>query len=74
MTSKDVLYKRLCTAVGEEFTRDRFIWFFQMFCERYHRPDLINAKQLTTDDVILFSQYAQYDLRFDNPTPLKPPI
>ena len=74
MTSKDVLYRRLCTAVGQTFTRDRFIWFFQRFCELYHRPDLITAKQLSTDDILLFSQYAQYDLRLDKPVPLKPPI
>ena len=74
MTSKNVIYQRLCTAVGEEFTYDRFMWFFQRFCELYRRPDLIKAKQLSTDDILLFSQYAQYDLRFDEPVPINPPI
>ena len=74
MTSKAVLYKRLCTAVGEELKYDQFRWFFKRFCEVYQRPDLISAKQLDEEDVILFSQYAQYDLRFDNPVPINPPI
>ena len=74
MTSKNVIYQRLCTAVGEEFTYDRFQWFFQRFCELYRRPDLITVKQLSTDDILLFSQYAQYDLRFDEPIPINPPI
>ena len=74
MTSKTVLYKRLCTAIGEELNYDQFRWFFKRFCEVYHRPDLVSAKQLTTGDVFLFSQYAQYDLRFDKPVPLSPPI
>ena len=74
MTSKAVLYKRLCTAVGEELKYDQFRWFFKRFCEVYNRPDLISAKQLEAEDVLLFSQYAQYDLRFKKPVPINPPI
>ena len=74
MTSKAVLYKRLCTAVGEELKYDQFRWFFKHFCDVYNRPDLISVKQLDEEDVILFSHYAQYDLRFDNPVPINPPI
>ena len=74
MTSKRVLYKRLCTAVGEQFTYDRFIWFFQRFCELYNKPELITAKRIPPEDVLLFSHYAQYDLRFDKPVPINTPI
>ena len=74
MTSKAVLYKRICTAIGEEIAYDQFRWFFKSFCEVYDRPDLVSVKQLSNDDVLLFSQYAQYDLRFDNPTPIDPQI
>ena len=74
MTSKRVLYKRLCTAVGEQFAYDRFIWFFQRFCELYNRPKLITAKRIPPADVLLFSHYAQYDLRFDKPVPINTQI
>ncbi len=74
MISKTVLYQRLCTAIGEELNYDQFRWFFKRFCEVYHRPDLVSAKRLTTEDVFLFSQYAQYDLRFDKPVPISTPI
>ena len=74
MISKAILYKRLCTALGEEIKYDQFRWFFKRFCEVYNRPDLINLHQISTDDVLLFSQYAQYDLRLENPVPINPPI
>ena len=69
MTPKKILCKRLSTAVGHDLTLD-FPWFFRYFCEKAHRDDLRTKKTLSEQDVIAFSQFCGYDLRFPIPLPL----
>ena len=69
MISKKLLCKRLSSAVGRDLTND-FPWLFRYFCEKTHRQDLRTTKQLSEQDVIAFSQFCGYDLRFPIPLPL----
>ena len=70
MTSKAILYKRLCVALSKTITKSDFTWFFGYFCEREHRDDLRHAKTLSEPDVLHFSRFCGYDLRFPIPLPL----
>jgi len=74
MYKDPVVWTQGSQLLGEEIKYDQFGWFFQRFCEVYNRPDLINLHQISTDDVLLFSQYAGYDLRFKKPVPIPSPI
>ena len=69
MIPKKILCKRLSTAVGCDLALD-FPWFFRYFCDREHRDDLRTKKTLSEQDVIAFSQFCGYDLRFPIPLPL----
>jgi hypothetical protein len=69
MISKKILCKRLSTALGQDI-ESKFTWFFGYFCERKNREDLRQVQQLEMDDVMAFSQFCGYDLRFPIPLPL----
>lgn len=70
MTSKQLLRKRLSVALGKQVSPADFSWFFSCFTNAVNRPDLRTAKQLTYEDVTLFSKYCGYDLHFPIPLPL----
>ena len=70
MTSKQLLRKRLSVAVGKTIQPSDFSWFFRYFCEKTNRPELRTAKELTYEEVCLFSQFCGYDLNFPIPLPI----
>ena len=72
MISKMLLRERLSKAIGQEIDETKFAWFFQRFCDVKELPKEIRwAKTLDNETVKAFSEYAGYDLRFNNPLPLK---
>jgi len=70
MISKRLLAKRLSTAVGRNLSPSEFSHFFVYFCEHDKRPDLRTTKNLSEKDVMVFSKFCGYDLRFPIPLPL----
>ena len=69
MTSKALMKKRLGVALGKTVSGKQFSELFAYFCERTGREDLRFARQLNDDDLMLFSRFAGYDLRFPIPLP-----
>jgi len=74
MLSKQLLRKRLGSAIGKEISPKAFSWFFSRYCEVSGMSSLKNSKQLTEEEVIGFSRYAGYDLRYPIPLPMLPEI
>ena len=70
MTSKSIIKKRLGVALGKSVSDKQFAEFFAYFCERTGRKDLRCSRQLNDSDLMLFSRFAGYDLRFPIPLPL----
>ena len=70
MISKSLLRKRLGVALSKTISPADFSWFFRCFCEKTGRHDLRTAKELSYDDVGLFSLYCGYDLHYPIPLPL----
>ena len=71
MTTNQLLRKRLGVALGQTVAPAEFSWFFARWCE--YSPQyahLKTAKHLTAEQVMAFSRYAGYDLRFPIPLPL----
>ena len=70
MTSKQILRKRLGVAIGKAIKPADFTCFFKYFCEKMQRPDLRTVKELSFEDVKVFSQFCGYDLTYPIPLPL----
>ena len=68
--TKQILRKRLSVAIDHNINTSDFSWFFARFCEATNRPDLRTVKQLSCEDITLFSKYCGYDLNFPIPLPL----
>jgi len=70
MISKLIIKKRLGVAIGKPVSDKKFAVFFGYFCEKVHRDDLRMSKSLKPEDLLLFSRFCGYDLRFPIPLPL----
>lgn len=71
MTSKALLRKRLGVAISNTVSSADFTWFFGYFCQKHPEyPRMKTAKELTEEQVLLFSSFCGYDLRFPIPLPL----
>jgi len=70
MISKQLLRKRLSVAIDKNLSQPEFSHFFVYFCEREKRDDLRTVKNLEEEDVMVFSWFCGYDLRFPIPLPL----
>lgn len=70
MTTKVLIRQRLSTAIGKKLSQAEFSHFFVYFCEREHREDLKRCHALDETDLLQFSRFCGYDLRFPIPLPL----